>query len=84
MSGVFLCTDIVMTFVTAVTLLRNYSVDVRSRKGGMKMPQLQRNVKKEVTVKKERELLGTLLSVMGVGLFIVLSWAAIYLLYLSR
>lgn len=48
------------------------------------MPQLQRNVKKEVTVKKERELLGTLLSVMGVGLFIVLSWAAIYLLYLSR
>lgn len=48
------------------------------------MPQLQKHVKKEVTVIKERELLGTLLSVMGVGLFIVLSWAAVYLLYLSR
>ncbi|MGA4719151.1 cytochrome c oxidase subunit 2A [Fictibacillus nanhaiensis] len=48
------------------------------------MPQIQRNVKKEIKTKKERELLGTLLSVMGVGLFIVLSWAAIYLLYLTR
>ncbi|MDM5315614.1 cytochrome c oxidase subunit 2A [Fictibacillus sp. b24] len=48
------------------------------------MPQLQKNVKEEVEVKKERELLGTLISVMGVGLFIVLSWTAIYLLYLSR
>lgn len=48
------------------------------------MPQLQRKTNEEVKVKKEKELLGTLLSVMGVGLFIVLSWAAVYLLYLSR
>jgi hypothetical protein len=50
----------------------------------MKMPQLQSKTKEKVKVKKEKELLGTLLSVMGVGLFIVLSWAAVYLLYLSR
>lgn len=48
------------------------------------MPQLQRRQKEKVEVKKEKELLGTLLSVIGVGLFIVLSWAAVYLLYLSR
>jgi hypothetical protein len=50
----------------------------------MNMPQLQRRQKEKVEVKKEKELLGTLLSVIGVGLFIVLSWAAVYLLYLSR
>jgi hypothetical protein len=50
----------------------------------MKMPQLQSKYKEKVKVKKEKELLGTLLSVMGFGLFIVLSWAAVYLLYLSR
>ncbi|MCM3717896.1 cytochrome c oxidase subunit 2A [Fictibacillus phosphorivorans] len=48
------------------------------------MAQLQRKTNKKVKVKKENELLGTLLSVMGVGLFIVLSWGAVYLLYLSR
>ncbi|MET3727543.1 hypothetical protein ABID52_001124 [Fictibacillus halophilus] len=48
------------------------------------MPEIQRNIKNEIPVKKEKDLLGTLLSVMGVGLFIVLSWGAIYLLYLSR
>jgi nitrate reductase NapE component len=50
----------------------------------MNMPQLQRSQKEKVEVKKEKELLGTLLSVISVGLFIVLSWAAVYLLYLSR
>ncbi|MQR95322.1 cytochrome c oxidase subunit 2A [Fictibacillus phosphorivorans] len=48
------------------------------------MPQIQKNVKKEIKTKKERELLGTLISVMSVGLFIVLSWVAIYLLYHTR
>jgi hypothetical protein len=55
------------------------------KKGGMDMPQLQpKTGRQEVEAKKEKELLGTLLSVFGVGLFIVLSWVAVYLLYLSR
>ncbi|WNB93185.1 cytochrome c oxidase subunit 2A [Bacillus sp. NEB1478] len=48
------------------------------------MPMPQQSKKPEVPVRKEKELLGTLYAVFGVGLFIVLSWAAVYLLYLSR
>ncbi|MDR7073743.1 cytochrome c oxidase subunit 2A [Fictibacillus barbaricus] len=48
------------------------------------MPQLEKSKKPVAPVKKEKELMGTLYAVFGVGLFIVLSWAAVYLLYLSR
>jgi hypothetical protein len=54
-------------------------------KGGMKMPELQtKKGWQEVKATKEKELIGTLLSVFGVGAFIVLSWVAVYLLYLLR
>ncbi len=33
---------------------------------------------------QDDSLIGTLISVFGVGLFIVLSWLAVFLLYLSR
>jgi hypothetical protein len=72
-----------MTFVTAVFFYWDYSLSVFSR-GGVNMLQPQQNNKTKLKVRKEKELLGTLFAVFGVGLFIVISWVAVYLLYLSR
>jgi hypothetical protein len=72
-----------MTFVTAVFFYWDYSLGVLNR-GGVIMLQPQRTRERKVKIKKEKELLGTLFAVFGVGLFIVVSWLAVYLLYLSR
>ncbi|MFC0187919.1 cytochrome c oxidase subunit 2A [Fictibacillus aquaticus] len=49
------------------------------------MPQLETNKPKKLKkAEKEQDLKGTLLSVMLLGLFIILSWGAVYALYLSR
>ncbi|MFC7371346.1 cytochrome c oxidase subunit 2A [Fictibacillus iocasae] len=49
------------------------------------MPQIETNKHKKTKKEtKEQELKGTLFSVMLLGLFIILSWSAVYALYLSR